>query len=314
MTAPDVLVRLATDQDADAVVDVCASALGWSDPTFDRALFAWKHFSNAFGRSIIVVAEGTNGLLAVRPLMQWRFVDGRETVRAARAVDTATLPEAQGRGLFRTLTEAGLRELADRDYAFVFNTPNDQSRPGYLKMGWEDVGPISFGFGLSRPTSLVRIARSRTAAEKPSIPTPNLGVDVAVGLASADLEYPRADDGRRRTAHSLDTLTWRYCRGPISYRWLATSESGGCVVRLRRRGHSRELLVAQLVGRTSAASAWEAVREAMRTSEADYCLAPAGFGATRTIRRLGPSLALRKVGEVPSADMFAWTPGDIELF
>ena len=72
--------------------------------------------------------------------MRWEFQRGDEVFRCVRAVDTATHPDYQGRGLFTRLTKAALPELVADGVKFVFNTPNDQSRPGYLKMGWQAVG------------------------------------------------------------------------------------------------------------------------------------------------------------------------------
>ncbi len=65
-----------------------------------------------------------------------------EVLRAVRAVDTATDPDYQGQGLFTALTMHGLDEVRADGVDFVFNTPNDQSRPGYLKMGWQTVGEL----------------------------------------------------------------------------------------------------------------------------------------------------------------------------
>lgn len=325
MDSSDIHLRLADPSDADEILDVCGSALGWTDPEFDRALFRWKHFDNAFGPSIIFVAENETGLLAVRPLMRWRFstsadpTSGR-SINAARAVDTATRPIAQGQGLFRRLTELGLEELRDQAFGFVFNTPNDQSRPGYLKMGWELAGHVEFGFAIRSPMSLPTIARSRTAAHKPSIETPELGIDIADGLAMLGSGVPLSSNVQRHsrteqwcTAHTIETLRWRFEHGPISYRWLPTGADEGCVVRLRQRGPSRELLVA-LVAARSPTTAWDAVKQAMHQVRADYCLTPAGFGSARTIARLGPTLTLRPVELTPSAGSFDWSPGDIEIF
>lgn len=325
MDSSDIHLRLADVNDADDILDVCGSALGWRDPEFDRALFRWKHFDNAFGSSIILVAEDPTGIQAVRPLMQWRFATSADhtagtTIKAARAVDTATRPEAQGQGLFRKLTEMGLEELKSRQFGFVFNTPNDQSRPGYLKMGWKPAGRVAFGFGLRSPMRLPTIARSRTAAQKRSIETPDLGIDVADGLSSIGTNgglTPAFQSERRddllSTAHTLETLRWRFENGPISYRWLATSPDEGCVVRLRQRGPSREFLLAFAVVR-SAKPAWDVVKRAMHQVNADYCLTPAGFGSARTVSRLGPTLTLRSVDLAPSAESFKWSPGDIEVF
>jgi len=174
-------IRAATDSEVEEVFAVCSAALNWQSPDFDTRLFRWKHIDNAFGRSLLLIAvdraapEGAR-ILAVRPLMRWRFAnDSGTTISAARAVDTATLPSAQGKGLFRRLTLAGIEQLLAEDCGFIFNTPNSKSLPGYLKMGWFDAGEVRFGFGLSTPSAAPRILRSRTAADKQSIETLELG-------------------------------------------------------------------------------------------------------------------------------------------
>lgn len=303
--------------DDEAILDVCGEALGWSNPEFDRALFRWKHFENAFGPSLILVADDGSNLLAVRPFMQWEFDDGQRRVTAARAVDTATLPAAQGRGLFTALTRSGLDQLETRGVGLVFNTPNDKSLPGYLKMGWVDAGGIDFGF---RPRSIARvprIVRSRTAAAKPSIPTPHLGIGVDAGLEALgpDLDVSSsAEAGLLRTAHTRGTLRWRFAAGPITYRWLQVDEETACIVRLRQRGPSRELVVAHILGDRSGAQTGAAIRTAMRSVNADYCIGPNELHKTVSSTRFGPKLALREVNLRPSEFRFAWEPGDIELF
>jgi hypothetical protein len=310
---PRFQVRLATDDDTEAMLDVCGAALGWSNPTFDSALFRWKHMDNAFGRSAVYLAEDSTGVLAVRPFMQWQFQLGDETIHASRAVDTATRPDAQGRGLFRTLTEYGLTDLQSQGHGFVFNTPNDKSRPGYLKMGWVEAGRVGFGVGLRSIGRVSKIIRSRTAAEKPSLPTPELGIDVMDGLDSIDTNASTED--QMATAHTSETLAWRYAGGPIEYRWLPLGDSGGCVVRLRARGLARELVIAEVLGSPeSSKSARGIVREALRTCDADYCIAPAGFPGTVRTDRVGPTLTLRRVTITPRTNQFRWAPGDIELF
>ena len=64
--------------------------------------------------------------------MRWELIRGAERLRMVRAVDTATDPDHQGRGIFRRLTERALAELVSEGYDAVFNTPNNQSRPAYL--------------------------------------------------------------------------------------------------------------------------------------------------------------------------------------
>ena len=82
-------------------------------------------------------------------------------LRAVRAVDTATDPDYQGRGLFTRLTLQAIDELRAEGVDFVFNTPNDQSRPGYLKMGWQVVGTLPTHV---RPTRWRNVAAHRPGA------------------------------------------------------------------------------------------------------------------------------------------------------
>ena len=71
----------------------------------------------------------------------------------------------------RSSTLAAIDELRAESVAFVFNTPNDKSRPGYLKMGWHEVGRVPVSISLRRLQSIPRVARSMRPAVKWSEPT-----------------------------------------------------------------------------------------------------------------------------------------------
>ena len=313
-SADEIEIRVATADDTAAILDVCSSALGWTDPEFDSALFRWKHLDNAFGPSLILVATESGTIAGVRPLMRWRFANNNQNVSAARAVDTATHPTYQGRGLFRRLTEAGLEHLRADGTGFVFNTPNDKSLPGYLKMGWVNAGQVPVGIQARSPLSIPRLVRSRVAAEKRSIKTPHLGEPADSGLNNI-ASVPAPSTPFLETEHSPETLRWRYAGGPISYRLLPLQKSNaGVIVRLRNRGSSRELVVAETIGSCDRTELSNVIRSAMKQTRADYCLTAASFPRSLTIPRLGPTLALRTVNYEPDASTFAWNPGDIELF
>ncbi len=145
--------------------------------------------------------------------MRWEFEHESAVVRCVRAVDTATHPDYQGRGIFRRLTLAALPAMADDGVQFVFNTPNSQSLPGYLKMGWQEIGRAR---ACVRPLSVrggLRLARSRVAASHWSEPA-EFGEPVAAALEDPRvraLVAGRRGDGRRfRTRTDLAVLAWRY--------------------------------------------------------------------------------------------------------
>ncbi len=136
-------------------------ALGRRPDPRNAAFFAWKHRENAFGPSPAWVAVDGNRIVGLRTLMRWEFETRDRPVRAVRAVDTATHPDHQGRGIFSALTRRAVDELRAEGVDFVFNTPNDKSRPGYLKMGWQPVGRLPTGL---RPASITALPTDRQRA------------------------------------------------------------------------------------------------------------------------------------------------------
>ncbi len=303
------LLDLDDDDDVARAISTCAAALGWQDPPFDEALFRWKHQRNAFGSSLIVVAEDHEGFAAVRPFMQWRFRTAEGAViRAVRAVDTATHPRARGRGLFRSTTTEALRIAHQRGIDFVFNTPNSMSGAGYLTMGWTEQGPIAIGARLTI-SGLIRTVRARRGASKRSSPTD-------VGIAAAEmLNDPAFDDRRPRTAGSTDhdaqSLRWRYSEGPIEYRGVRAGD-GWLVFRLRARGPATELVITETIGSPDEAALRATIAGVLSSSGVDHALAAVdtpGFFATE---RVGPVLMTRDVGSEPSP--VQWSMGDIEVF
>jgi GNAT superfamily N-acetyltransferase len=107
-----------------------------------EAFWRWKHEDNHFGSSYGLYAWDETQALAVglRVLMRWQFrtKDG-QMLRAVRAVDTATHPAYQRLGIFSKLTRQAVEDLKQEGVDLIFNTPNAQSLPGYLKMGWQIV-------------------------------------------------------------------------------------------------------------------------------------------------------------------------------
>ena len=322
-------VRRAGEADLEAVVELCGRALGWVPGEPHAELFRWKHRDNPFGPSPTWVAEADGRLVAVRTFLRWGFrrPDG-STVAAVRAVDTATDPAHQGRGLFTRLTTGALAPLADEGVGFVFNTPNDQSRPGYRKMGWEVVGRVPVGVALGRPRGLVRLAGARTAAGKWSLPT-DAGREAGEVLADeagvAELLAAGAPPVGLATARTPEFLRWRYAGGPVGYRAVALGSQladGLAVFRVRRRGSALEATVAELLvpdvpdAARRRARLVAAVRRAARPDHLLATVRRRREGPLLRVDRLGPVLTWRALTEqrCPALDAWDLHLGDVELF
>jgi GNAT superfamily N-acetyltransferase len=330
------VLRAARAEDRAAIIPLLAAALGREDdPRFEQ-LYAWKHEENAFGASPTWVAADGDRVVGIRVLMRWEFVrpaaDGTvESFRAVRAVDTATHPDYQGRGIFTRLTRHGIEALAADSppgpVDFVFNTPNDQSRPGYLKMDWQEIGRLPVAVRPTSPAALVRMARARVPAERWSEPS-TAGSAAADVLADADaldalLGAVRLAPGQLQTHRSVEFLRWRYGTPLLHYRAVVGDggvANGLAIFRIRRRGAAREAaLVELLVPGADRRRMRALVADVRRTAACDFVIAlgsrPPGFVP---FPRQGPILTWRHVraerSDAPGLAAVGLTLGDIELF
>ena len=97
----------------------------------DIKWFKRKYIDNPYGDSFLAYAYSDNGnVAAVRAF--WRNDLGNQI--AFQPADTCTMPEHRRRGLFAQLTKAVLNQIPSNVY--IYNFPNDNSYPQYLKLGW----------------------------------------------------------------------------------------------------------------------------------------------------------------------------------
>lgn len=191
--------RAAGPADGPAVADLLRTSLGKQDDPHYEAFLAWKHQQNAFGASPAWVALDEDRVVGYRTFLRWRFVDDAGRVlRAVRAVDTATDPAYRGQGIFRRLTIEAVADLTRSGDAFVFNTPNDQSRPGYLSMGWSIVRRVPVAV---LPRGVEGVRRMRSAR----VPAQLWSQDTGAGLPAAErFGTPTSPGPCWRTRHGRD--------------------------------------------------------------------------------------------------------------
>jgi GNAT superfamily N-acetyltransferase len=259
--ADTITTRHLDDSDVLPVLDLMRAALG-EPPLLRRTpeLFAWKHFDNPFGRSLAIVAETDDRIVGLRAFMRWDLVtrDGG-TLRCVRAVDTATHPDYQRRGIFRRLTEETLELALAENMDLVFNTPNEKSGAGYLSMGWTEIGMIGV---LARPSSRLATDRGPITDTEPenflADPQPAIPLDVT-DRAARGLRTPRNEA----------YLRWRFGSHPTARYFRVDSTDSTAVVRPNVRKGRRELIVGDVYGPRPRA----ALREAARKSRSGYVAA-----------------------------------------
>ena len=319
----ELVLRRAGEADLPGILDLARASLDWDDDDRHDAFFTWKHLENPVGPSPMWVAGRRRvdrrlphvpavGVVPSRRLHCQRRSGGRHRDH----------PDHQGRGLFTALTMGALDELTAEGVDFVFNTPNDQSRPGYLKMGWQVIGRPPVRVRPRGLRGLRRLARARVPAEKWSEPA-------AFGHPASEVFAGGELVGVTDTL-ATDTLTtnrtpayfrWRYGFAPLHYRVVHRGDTladGFAVVRLRRRGAAIEATVCELV---VPGGDRRAVGDLLGQIEgADYVLVAGRFsprdGGLLPLPHQGPQVTWRSLTEPEAPTLSGWTLslGDLELF
>ena len=230
-------IRQATETDIPGILTVLKASLGETSSKKTEEVWRYKHIENPFGESLVLVAEESEVIIGVRAFMRWQWKRGEKVYSAFRAVDTATHPDHQGKGIFKKLTLAALKIGKENKDHFVFNTPNTQSKPGYLKMGWQEVGKVH--------THIVPVSPLSWNAKLPGkYPINGNGVNSALipmwnnNLNRTNLLY---------TSKSIKFLEWRYKKNPLQKYRIEANENYFIAGYVKQQKHIKELRISELI-------------------------------------------------------------------
>lgn len=318
----------------------------------DDLFWKWKHEASPFGGSMILIGEEEGQYVGLRAFMRWRFAAGDRSVPAVRAVDTVTHPIHQHKGIFTRLTRAGLDAASLEGAGFVFNTPNTNSMPGYLKMGWEHVARLPMYVRVLRPMRFfVRLAAAKLLGGKTSVNRTELGAGQELTAPGATtmaalLESTRGVDELIEcdatlrgpgltTARSAAFLHWRYAQHPYVPYYAESAEldgrlAGVLVWRLNVRNGLREVMVCDLLLATATVcTVRQLLRCVIQKARGDYVIAHFGDGAAHLdllrnclfwrLPGQGMNFTVRRLGHDVTPDPlkqanWALCLGDLEIF
>ena len=309
-------LRKATETDIPAIIDLLKISLGESLIPKSEELWNWKHVQNPFGKSPVLIAEENEEIIGVRAFLRWNYAQNGKIIRTCRAVDTATHPKYQGKGIFSKLTLALLEELQQEGVQAVFNTPNTQSTPGYLKMGWEKWGnlPLKLKFHLEK--------------SKPTID--QLSDWDAIAELITNLEAENRSDSRLMTHLAPGYLSWRYCDSPLfPYQYLSDGSSYLLVYRIKEGKMGWEFRICDFFTKSAFSKQQEkafkkALNGQIRASGARFSsFSGLTYPAQNSldmgflpILKIGPLVTLRALQEdfIPMNQPWHWSLGDLEVF
>jgi GNAT superfamily N-acetyltransferase len=328
-------IRPAIREDIPAIVNLLRVSLGEDLLPKSESYWNWKHVDNPFGPSPVLICLDGGEVVGVRAFMRWNWWSGQHVYKAVRAVDTATHPGYQGQGIFKKLTLQLVDYCKSQGNDFVFNTPNGQSKPGYIKMGWTEAGKFPIQITARRPLSMVSsyLRNARTSDEKAIGGKQELNVILNHSDIANLISQHRAKTSEIITELSPNYLRWRYVEVPVaSYVGIGVSEQDKlkalAIARIKRSRFGNELRVTELVAADSehAARALRALRNRAKGWDIDYIsisgrtqYSASSLGVLSVKGKMGPHVTTRTLAlkDLSILREFSnWRPslGDLELF
>lgn len=328
-------IRTATEADIPAIVNLLKLSLGEGLMPKSIDYWLWKHRLNPFGESPVLTCWEQGTLIGVRAFMRWDWISSGKTYKALRAVDTATHPDHQGKGIFKKLTLALVNHATKSGEDFIFNTPNLQSKPGYLKMGWQAVGNLPIVFSMQRPANVIRNFMGSRRKSSPLF----IGSSIDYYLDHPRLQSLVDEHGRElgtmlRTHVSVPYLKWRYRDVPVaSYVAIGEEQSSELIglligrIKSSRLGNELRITDCFLKPGNDFGSFEKKIAAYKKENAVDYCTV-SGLGVEKQNRMVGSpffkgsfgpmvtirSLSLTDLGILQKFRQWSPSLGDLELF
>ena len=210
----------------------------WGDDRATNAAYLeWKYFASPYkdtARIYLALYEGK--AVGMRGFFGCRWEAGTPThaFSAPCAGDLVVVPEHRGRGVFTSLMEHALTDLAGEGAAYVFNlSSGTATRLGSLALGWRGLGPLATLGRDSRPRIWSFARRSSFAGfdrtlrqSKGQIKTGVVASLAPDAGAMAQLVSRLGHDGRIRHVRDESYFHWRFRNPRAQYRFLYRMNDG----------------------------------------------------------------------------------------
>ncbi|MCC8358736.1 GNAT family N-acetyltransferase [Salinimicrobium sediminilitoris] len=314
------VIRKATETDIPEILKVLKASLGETSSRKTKDVWKFKHVNNPFGKSLVLIALEGDAVIGVRAFMRWKWQRGEKVYSCFRAVDTATHPDHQGKGIFKKLTLEAIKIAKVEGGNFIFNTPNDQSLPGYLKMNWKEVGKLKVTISPTSPFLWFKKVNIKydiiRLAGKEDLNNLCAGKNFNISREGTEFFTPK----------TMEYLFWRYENNPLQQYEVFSDNGLYLAGYIKIRNYSRELRISEIIVSDDAkltkarkmVKAWANKFGATVISAAeDHELYSklkfsGGYGPVMTVRKL--NLSSNEDEETKELNNYRYSLGDLELF
>jgi GNAT superfamily N-acetyltransferase len=312
------IVKQASVNDIPNIVELLKLSLGESVVEKSQHIWNFKHIDNPFGKSHVLLATENDIFVGVRALMKWNWQVGNKVWIAYRAVDTATHPDYQGKGIFKKLTLQALDDVEEEQETFVFNTPNDKSRPGYLKMGWIIVDALPIAIVTTIPYFFLSILRKKVAK------THQIQREELDKLCKI---HNRLLSGTNTifTPKSAAYLKWRFEENPMQKYHVISTNDWYIAMYIKEHRFFKELRIVEVIGDDNNSHKAEVKNSVLDYAIQNRCwiitLANKDLFKLRLYGKFGPKLTFKSltkdtlfVNKALNINNWKYSLGDLELF
>lgn len=219
-------LELVSDESAADVLSLLNQAFDdvqrTGDTQRDEAFWNWKYRSSPFGRAAVQVVRIDSQVAAAGCLwplaLRWQ---GRELL-ALQACDTAVDPDFRRRGLFMKLNKARQSHAIQKNADFIFNFPNANSLPGYLKAGWVFVGRVPWFVRVMKPGAVVQdLRRGGKSINLPQLERYRMSDEIAAELGQG----ASPEDEGMSLIRSPGYWRWRFFAHPSRHYGVVHSDA-----------------------------------------------------------------------------------------
>jgi len=310
-------IRKSEPGDIPQIIEVLKASLGETSSKKTEEAWRYKHVGNPFGKSLVLVAVENDSIIGVRAFMRWQWQLGGKVFSTFRAVDTATHPEHQGKGVFKKLTLKAIEMAKEHGDDFIFNTPNAQSLPGYLKMGWGEVDKLKIRIVPANPLNWLNVKQTRNY----KINNNSSGSQIA-GLISK-YNNLKAGENKLFTLKSPEYLSWRYENNPLQKYEVNGDEDFYLAGYIKEHKYFKELRITEHIYSNDSGlqKINRAVKEFSKKFGAHIITSSGLSSGLGFSGNYGPILTMRDVNlvsnlkqELLQLNNWSYTIGDLELF
>lgn len=220
----------------DSFLEAASKAHG--DPIKDREWFHWKFAQSPYGETLLACAKVQDVIAGCVGLGIQDFYQDGVLVKGAISYETFVNPEFQGHGLFKKLIAYAEEEAKKKGIELLLNFPNNNSLPGFLRMGWSQMAGSKYYL---KAHNLLRCLRYITDIKQFFVPLPSnlLQLDQDA-FANCKEQILQKSLVQRVTP---EYLTWRFLSYPVGHYVIFNSEEVCSVARVGKRGHLTELQI-----------------------------------------------------------------------